>query len=159
MESSYPSCTVLAAIRFSQTTTREKLSHGAAEQLKDKPIIGYTTSADSGICQAADELIKKHGTYNLAFRNCQHFAEELAKLIIDTAIVEPDPNIQYRFTPDSLKFMSSFAHSGCQPGWILPTPSKILVNVMQTNDLDTWTGQVEGSEERGMLHSSFVQRV
>jgi hypothetical protein len=38
-----------------------------------------------------------------------------------------------------------------QPGWILPTATKILINVTETEYEDTWTGQVEGSEEDGMF--------
>jgi hypothetical protein len=97
----------------------------------------------------ADTLIQRHGTYNLASRNCQHFAKKLAKSIIDTTIVEPDFDVRYSFTNEHLKFMSSFEYAGSRPGWILPTPTKILVNVTQTEDADTWSGQVEDSEECG----------
>ena len=101
----------------------------------------------------ADALIRTHGTYNVAFHNCQHFASDLEKAIIDTTIVEPDCNARYRFTRDHLKFMGAFAHSGSKPGWIMPSEDKILVNVMQTEDVDTWRGQVQRGGEEGKFFS------
>lgn len=58
---------------------------------------------------------------------------------------------RYRFTQSHLKFLGTLANIRAQPGWIFPTPAKVLVNIMQTEDMDTWSGQVEGSEECGMF--------
>ena len=62
-----------------------------------------------------------------------------------------DPHPRYRFTQSHLKFLGTLADLRDQPGWIFPTAAKILVNVTQTDDTDTWSGQVEDSEERGMF--------
>jgi hypothetical protein len=62
-----------------------------------------------------------------------------------------DLNPRYRFTQSHLRFLGTFADVRDQPGWIFPTAAKILVNITQTDDMDTWSGQVEGSEERGMF--------
>jgi len=66
---------------------------------------------------------------------------------------------RYRFTQSHLRFLGTFADVRGQPGWIFPTEAKILVNIMQTEDMDTWSGQVEGSEERGMFLSNSVEPV
>ena len=44
---------------------------------------------------------------------------------------------------------TSFNYSGPKDGWILPTANKILVNVTEMEDAETWKGQVKGSEECG----------
>lgn len=66
---------------------------------------------------------------------------------------------RYRFTQSHLKFLGTLADLRDQPGWIFPTAAKILFNVTQTDDVDTWSGQVEGSEERGMFLSNSVEPV
>lgn len=58
---------------------------------------------------------------------------------------------RYRFKQSHLRFLGTFADVRDQPGWILPTATKILVNVIHTEDTDAWRGQVEGSEECGMF--------
>jgi WD40 repeat protein len=62
-----------------------------------------------------------------------------------------DPCRRYRFTKSHLRFLGTFTDVRDQPGWIFPTAAKVLVNIMQTDDMDTWSGQVEGSEECGMF--------
>jgi hypothetical protein len=99
----------------------------------------------------ADARIKVIGTYDVLWRNCRHFSAALAQDIIDQTILEPDIDAQYRFIRENLKFMGTFLHSGNKPGWILPTPDKILVNVSPTDVEDTWRGQVQDSEEYGMF--------
>ena len=63
---------------------------------------------------------------------------------------------RYRFTQNHLRFLSTFADVQGQPGWIFPTAGKIIVNITQTEDIDTWNGQVEGSEERGMFLCAHI---
>jgi hypothetical protein len=58
---------------------------------------------------------------------------------------------RYRFRQDHLIFLNTFTGVRNRSGWILPTAAKILVNVKQTEDAGTWSGQVEGSKERGMF--------
>jgi hypothetical protein len=102
----------------------------------------------------ADGLIKKHPNYHLTTRNCQHFANDLALLIIDPTIVEPEFGARYRFTRYHLRAMGTVQHQGSRPGWIMPAPGKILINVTQMHDdQDAWTGEVEGSggQEQGMF--------
>ena len=70
-----------------------------------------------------------------------------------------DPYRRYRFKQSHLRLLATLADVREQPGWILPTAAKILVNVTQTEELDTWSGQVEGSQECGMfLCASFSVR-
>jgi hypothetical protein len=64
---------------------------------------------------------------------------------------------RYRFRQDHLIFLNTFTGVRNRSGWILPTAAKILVNVKQTEDAGTWSGQVEGSKERGMFLSSSVE--
>lgn len=68
-----------------------------------------------------------------------------------------DAQSRYRFKQSHLKFLSTFADVRERPGWILPTAAKVLVNITQTEDIDTWSGQVEGSEECGMFLSNSVE--
>jgi len=72
---------------------------------------------------------------------------------------KPDAFARYRFRQTHLRFLSTFADVRGQPGWILPSATKILVNVKGTGDADTWRGQVEGSEECGMFFHSAVERM
>jgi hypothetical protein len=58
---------------------------------------------------------------------------------------------RYRFKQGHLRLLDTLADVQDQPGWIFPTAAKILVNITQTEDEHIWSGQVEGSEERGML--------
>jgi hypothetical protein len=66
---------------------------------------------------------------------------------------------RYRFKQSHLRFLGTFADVRDQPGWILPTAAKILVDVTQTEDTDAWSGQVEGSDERGMFLYTAVEPV
>jgi hypothetical protein len=63
---------------------------------------------------------------------------------------------RYRFTQNHLRYIGTFADARVKPGWIFPTGAKILVNITQTDDMDTWIGQVEGCEERGMFFCTFL---
>jgi hypothetical protein len=97
-------------------------------------------------------LIKKYAKYNLFTRNCKHFASDLARLIIDHTLVEPDFGVRYRFTRHHLRVMNTVQYSGPQLGWIVPSAEKILVKVTQTkHDQEIWEGEVEGSGEQGMF--------
>jgi len=64
----------------------------------------------------------------------------------ETAI-KPVYDARYRFTNDIL----ALPLTGIEAGWIFPTTTVVLVNVEETEIADTWTGQVEGSEEHGMF--------
>lgn len=66
---------------------------------------------------------------------------------------------RYRFTQNHLKYIGTFADARDKPGWIFPTAAKVLVNIFRTDDIDTWIGQVEGCEERGMFFSNSVEPV
>jgi hypothetical protein len=83
-------------------------------------------------------------------RNCQHFAYALAKAIAGEVVIRPDRNARYRFTQEILALVNQ-PFSGTSDGWILPRASTVLVNVEETEDVDTWMGQVEGSDEYGMF--------
>jgi hypothetical protein len=43
-----------------------------------------------------------------------------------------------------------------RPGWILPAPGKVLVNVVSTDEYDVWRSQVEGSDESGTFIRAFL---
>lgn len=58
---------------------------------------------------------------------------------------------RYRFKQEHILFLNT-VDVRAREGWILPTESKVLVNVRQTEDEGKWSGQVEGSEERGIFH-------
>jgi hypothetical protein len=62
---------------------------------------------------------------------------------------KPDALARYRFRQTHLRFLSTLEDVRGRPGWIFPSPTKILVNVTDTEDVDTWRGQVEGSQECG----------
>lgn len=66
---------------------------------------------------------------------------------------------RYKFTQNHLRYIGTFADARGKPGWIFSTAAKILVDITQTDDMDTWIGQVEGSEERGMFLSNTVEPV
>ena len=104
------------------------------------------------------ELMKMYTThYNVVTCNCQHFARDLALLIIDPTIVEPEFGARYRFTRHHLKVATTFQYSGPTPGWIIPSKKTILVNVTQdADDPDTWEGEVEGTEQRGKFLRTFI---
>jgi len=114
-------------------------------------VIGYTEKSDEEIERHVIELMKMYAThYNVVTCNCQHFARDLALLIIDPTIVEPEFGSRYRFTRHHLKVATTFLYSGPAPGWIIPTDKTILVNVTQeADDPDTWEGEVEGTGKRG----------
>lgn len=114
-------------------------------------VIGYTEKSDEEIEQHAIELMKMYAThYNVVTYNCQHFARDLAFLIIDPTIVEPEFGARYRFTRLHLKVATTFQYSGPAHGWIIPSDKTILVNVTQeADDPDTWEGEVEGTGKRG----------
>jgi hypothetical protein len=139
-------------------------------------VIGYTEKSDEEIerhgkrrnhliSHAAEvytviELMKMYAThYNVVTCNCQHFARDLALLIIDPTIVEPEFGSRYRFTRHHLKVATTFLYSGPAPGWIIPTDKTILVNVTQeADDPDTWEGEVEGTGKRGKFLRTYCCR-
>lgn len=123
-------------------------------------VIGYTEKSDEEIEQHVIELMKMYAThYNVVTCNCQHFAKDLALLIIDPTIVEPEFGAQYRFTPHHLKVATTLQYSGPTPGWIIPSSKTILVNVTQDpDDPDTWEGEAEGIGKRGKFLRYTVER-
>lgn len=143
------------------------------------------TEADAGVCNS--EILNSHfQTLDepRQFVNCwkYHYVISLERHCLDTCLGEAstsvdanaarqqlfgDSNIEcpwnlcprYRFTQHHLRYIGTFADARHKPGWIFPTAAKILVNIRQTDDLDAWIGQVEGSEERGMFLSNTVEPV
>jgi len=149
-------------VRNGDEVTHETTPHVTlpSANVKHAIVLGYTRMTDMEIRHKADAWIESHPTYSLRLNNCQHFARDLAEAIVDPAFgVDPNSGVRYRFKGQFIKFLGTVLSSGIKPGWIMPTKDKILVNVKETNDADTWIGQVDGTEDFGRFYKWSVKRV
>ena len=135
-----------AVLGYTQMTDREILREGEPVSL----LIRFFHIIHTPACA----LIQDHGTYNFIRCNCQDFAYALAKSILREAVIEPDCDARYCFTREILALVNQ-PFTGISEGWIVPTTTAILVNVKTTDKPDTWFGEVEGSEEKGLLQRMY----
>jgi len=141
-------------VKFGENQVECRYDERAEQPNLENRVEGYTGLTNMEIKEIGDEWMEAHPTYNVRTSNCQHFAKYLAKRIIDPRLV----GRQYRFKPNYIDLLyNAVVVEGAQPGWIMPKAETILVNVKQTDEENTWTGQVEGSEECGKFHAFAVE--
>jgi len=142
-----------------ETKFRVQLPRSSVKTLIKGRVIKYTRMTDEEILREAQQLIAGFGTYDVLSRNCQHFSSRLIEAIADTTIVEPDPNAEYRFTLDALLFTGVYGIPGKHSDFIFPKETSVIINVTETDEPETWQGEVRGTKERGKFLRRFVERV